>query len=345
MRTLATLLSLSGLSGLLLAACSTTESTPNPAVAGVGGGGSAAAGAAGMSQMPCAGTAPAGGDSALAGGGAGGGGAAAGSSGAAGQGGGGSGGASGKLPPKPSTGCSKAAPEAPEQFVKHSLDSGGTSRDFYTYLPANYDSARAYPTVFAFHPCGGSGNPSSNVPIQNASGDDAIIISPQSKGGCYENQIRNSPELPFFDATLKYAKENYCVDENRVFAIGHSAGSWMAIILGCMRADVLRAHAQVSGGLPIFVKPSDCNGKVASLYLHDSGDVDNNIIGGYAGRDRSLRFNGCSSSSMPWDPAPCQEYQGCKPGYPVVFCETSGQGHGRQDNLAPGAFWKFFSQF
>lgn len=239
----------------------------------------------------------------------------------------------------------KPAPETPGEFVKHTLMSSNTSRDFYTYLPAGYDPKRAYPTIFAFHPCGGSGNPSSNVPIQNESKGDAIIISPQSKGSCYENQIRNSPELPFFDDTLKYAEDNYCVDENRVFAIGHSAGSWMAIILGCERADVVRAHAQVSGGLPIFERPSDCRGSVASLYLHDNMDGSNTIGGGIAGRDRSLRMNGCSDTTEAWDPAPCKAYQDCKPGYPVVWCETSGKGHSRQDELAPAAFWKFFKQF
>jgi poly(3-hydroxybutyrate) depolymerase len=251
----------------------------------------------------------------------------------------------GQLPPKPSAGCNKTAPETPAQFVKHSLMSSGQSRDFYTYLPANYDSKKAYPTIFAFTPCGGSGNPSSNVPIQNESKDQAIIISPQSKGSCYENQIRNSPELPFFDDTLKYAEDNYCVDENRIFAIGHSAGSWMAIILGCERADVVRAHAQVSGGLPIFEKPSDCRGSVASLYLHDTTDGSNTVNGGYAARDRSVRMNQCDDSTTPWDPAPCKAYQDCKPGYPVVWCETTGKGHDRQDDLAPGAFWKFFQQF
>lgn len=334
---------------LLLVGCSTTESTPVSDVGGsVSGGASSTGGAStdgggGVVEAPCAGTPPMAGSSNSSVSGSGGtGGTMGGAASTAGQSGSDGG---GPLPPKPSAGCNKPAPETPKQFTKHSLMSGGTNRDFYTYLPGNYDKTRAYPLVFAFHPCGGSGNPSSNVPIQNASGDNAIIVLPQSEGRCYENQIRNSPELPFFDATLKYAKENYCVDENRVFAIGHSAGSWMAIILGCERADVLRAHAQVSGGLPIFVKPSECRGKVASLYLHDSGDGTNNIIGSYAGRDRSLRFNGCTDTKVPWDPAPCQEYQGCKAGYPVVFCETTGQGHGRQDNLAPGAFWKFFSQF
>jgi polyhydroxybutyrate depolymerase len=347
MRTLATLVFVSSAVGSLLGACSNTVSSPSNGAATGGNAGMAAATAGaggGVTSTPCSAGTTQGGNSPEAGGQSAGGTAIGGSSGAAGQ---SSGGASGSGPvaAKPSAGCNKTAAETPAQFVKHSLMSSGTSRDFYTYLPSNYDPKRAYPTIFAFTPCGGSGNPSTNVPIQDESKGDAIIISPQSKGNCYENQIRNSPELPFFDATLKYAEDNYCVDENRIFAIGYSAGSWMSIILGCERADVVRAHAQVSGGLPIFERPSDCKGRVASLYIHDNTDGNNTIGGGIAARDRSVRMNGCSDTTQAVDPTPCQAYQDCKPGYPVVWCETTGKGHDRQDKLAPAAFWKFFSQF
>ena len=347
MRKLATFAFAAATAGLLLGACSTTEGNPGVTTPTAGTGGAAAtagagASSGGMSGMPCA---PAGGSAnptATAGSA---GTAGAGTAGLNGAGTAGQSGGSGPVVAKPSPGCNKAVPETPAQFVKHSLTSSGTSRDFYTYLPTGYDWKKPYPLIFAFTPCGGSGNPSSNVPIQNESKDKAIIVSPQSKGSCYENQIRNSPELPFFDDTLKYAEDNYCVDENRIFAIGYSAGSWMAIILGCERADIIRAHAQVSGGLPIFERPSDCRGSVASLYIHDNTDGSNNIGGGIAARDRSLRIDGCGDTTMPWDPAPCKAYQGCKPGYPVVWCETTGKGHDRQDSLAPGAIWKFFSQF
>jgi polyhydroxybutyrate depolymerase len=255
-------------------------------------------------------------------------------------------GAGGTTPAVPSVGCGKSATDTLSQYVKHSLMSSGVSRDFYTYLPANYDPKKPYPTIFAFEPCGGSGNPSTNVPIQNESKDKALIISPQSKGNCYENQIRNSPDVTLFDDTLKYAEANYCVDQARVFAMGYSAGSWMSIILGCNRADVIRAHAQVSGGLPMFIRPGvDCRGNMPALLIHDATDPTNTINGGIAARDRLLRVDRCDTTTVPWGPAPCVEYQSCKPGFPVVWCETTGKGHDRQDNLAPAAMWKFFSQF
>jgi poly(3-hydroxybutyrate) depolymerase len=224
--------------------------------------------------------------------------------------------------------------------------SSGVNRDFYTYLPTAYDPRRPYRTIFTFHPCGGSGNPGSNIPIQNESRQDAIIIAPQSRGACYENQIRNSPDVTLFDDVLAYAEANYCVDESRIFAIGYSAGAWMSIILGCERAGIVRAHAQVSGGLPMFIRPgADCRGSVAALFIHDTGDPTNTVNGGIAARDRVLRMDGCGTATVPWAPAPCAAYQECKPGFPVVWCPTTGKGHDRQDSFAPAPIWKFLSQF
>jgi poly(3-hydroxybutyrate) depolymerase len=346
-------------SGLALAACSTGGNKATPAAsASTGGQTAAGAGAAGAPSNTCvsngsAGVAGsslsanggAGGDTAVASGGSSGsaGGAVGGGSAQPGAGGAASGGAPAAAP---STGCGKAATDTLSQYVKHSLMSSGVSRDFFVYLPANYDPKRPYPTIFAFEPCGGSGNPSTNVPIQNESKGNAIVISPQAQGNCYENQIRNSPDVTLFDDTLKYAEANYCVDQARVFAMGYSAGSWMSIILGCNRADVVRAHAQVSGGLPMFIRPGvDCRGNMPALLIHDSTDPTNTINGGIAARDRLLREDRCDSMTVPWGPSPCVAYQNCKPGFPVVWCETTGKGHDRQDDLAPAAMWQFFSQF
>jgi len=333
-------------------ACTSAGRSPG---ANTGGGGRVQPSAAGSAGDSCGGTAGSAGSSPAGATGAGG---TAGAGGALGTGVAGSGEAGGMVgalggngggaspAPQPSAGCGMTAPETPAQFVKHSLISSGVSRDFYTYLPANYDKQKPYRTIFAFHPCGGSGSPSSNVPIQNESKQDAIIIAPQSKGSCYENQIRNSPDVILFDDTLKYAEANYCVDQSRVFAMGYSAGSWMSIILGCERGGTVRAHAQVSGGLPMFIRPgADCRGNVAALFIHDTLDPTNTYNGGVAARDRVLRVDRCGSDTMPWAPAPCQAYQGCKAGFPVVWCATTGNGHDRQDSLAPAAIWKFFSQF
>jgi len=68
-----------------------------------------------------------------------------------------------------------------------------------------------------------------------------------------------------------------------------------------------------------------------------------NISASIAARDRYLSENGCGDTTMPFDPSPCQAYEGCASGLPVVWCQTSGQDHSRQDGLAAPAFWNFLS--
>jgi len=67
------------------------------------------------------------------------------------------------------------------------------------------------------------------------------------------------------------------------------------------------------------------------------------VVSGARVRRLLLALNHCGTTTVAEDPAPCVRYQGCDPGLPVVWCQTSGKLHDRQDNLAPGAFWKFFS--
>ncbi|HEX7476659.1 MAG TPA: Ricin and poly(3-hydroxybutyrate) depolymerase fusion, partial [Polyangiales bacterium] len=69
------------------------------------------------------------------------------------------------------------------------------------------------------------------------------------------------------------------------------------------------------------------------------------IADGRAGRDVFLKRNGCGTNTVPAQPMPsdCVAYQGCKAGYPVVWCEWNG-GHWWPD-YAPQAVWDFFSQF
>ncbi len=60
-------------------------------------------------------------------------------------------------------------------------------------------------------------------------------------------------------------------------------------------------------------------------------------------------------TTMPYDPGPgvkatagstidCVQYMGCMPGYPVVFCTTTGLGHNDQigTGLSTFGFWNFW---
>jgi polyhydroxybutyrate depolymerase len=328
--------------GVLSVACSSDPATGGGGQAGATGkggstysGGSAGASSGAGGDSPSAGSG--GSISAGSGGSAG---AMGGSAGASGSGGtGGSGGAS----TMPSLGCGKAAPQAPDEWVEQApLTIDSVERPWWVWLPNNYDQTRAYPIVFLFHGCGGGDN---NVPMQTVTGEDAIVVRSVSAEAdlCWETAA-DGPDVALFDAMLEATLQGYCADSSRVFAAGYSSGSWLINTLDCVRGDKIRAAGSVAGGTPGGL--GDCVGQVARIFVHDVNDNDNDISGSVTERDRLLELNHCDADTppVPEDPAPCARYQGCDPGYPVIWCQTSGQGHSRQDDLAAPAFWGLFSE-
>jgi poly(3-hydroxybutyrate) depolymerase len=163
-------------------------------------------------------------------------------------------------------------------------------------------------------------------------------------GNCWESN-RDSPDITFFDDMLATVLANHCADSSRVFAAGYSSGSWMINALECVRGDKIRAAGSVAGGTP-GGNDDECVGQVARIFVHDENDNDNDISGSFPERDRLLGVNNCDAVTppVPEDPAPCARYQGCDPGFPVIWCPTMGQGHDRQDDLAPAAFWGLFTE-
>jgi polyhydroxybutyrate depolymerase len=304
--------------------------------AGAGSGGTAgatpggAAGTGGGGQGGTAGNAGA----ATAGAGMGGGAGVAGHGGAGAGGMAGSGGAAVESP-----GCGTIPTEEPATWVGKSLEVDGTARQVWTYLPENYDPARAYPVVFLFHGCG---NETNNVRMESVIGEDAVMIRGRAVEDCWDTGT-NSPDLAFFDAMVADVEARLCIDTSRRFAVGYSSGSWLINTIECVRGGVLRAAGSVAGGAP---RRNDCSGMIARVFVHDLDDNDNDISGSETERDRLLEVNGCDTAAepVPEDPEPCARYQGCEPGYPVIWCETSGEGHGRQDGLAAEASWKLFSE-
>ncbi|MEM9692265.1 MAG: hypothetical protein AAGA56_06960 [Myxococcota bacterium] len=108
--------------------------------------------------------------------------------------------------------------------------------------------------------------------------------------------------------------------------------------IACARGDMLRGVASIAGGLA----GQDCTGATAALLIHDETDGTVDLASSERARDRHLDTNGCTREATPTAPEPCVAYA-CEAGLPVVWCETTGNGHGRQDELAAPAFWNFFS--
>jgi len=244
--------------------------------------------------------------------------------------------------PTPSAGCSKTATQTLNQWVAGTLTVSGTSRTTAVRLPTGYDPNRAYPVIVLLHGCGSGTN---NVPMENATGSNAILVrgTGSASGTCWSTTASGA-DVALVDAMIADVKARFCADEGRIFTVGYSSGSWLVNQLTCIRASVLRGAATVTGG---EAASGNCGGPVARMFVHDMDDTDNVISGSEKARDRQLTQNGCDKSmaAVPTDPSPCVRYPGCPAAYPVVWCATSGQKHNRQDNWVPAAFWNFFKAF
>jgi polyhydroxybutyrate depolymerase len=215
----------------------------------------------------------------------------------------------------------------------------GANRPYSVRLPTGYDAMRAYPVIVLLHGCGSGTN---NVAMEKSTGADAILIRGTGSAAdtCWDTKA-SGPDVAFFDAMVLDVKKRFCTDEHRFFAVGYSSGSWLANQLTCIRADVLRGAGTVTGGESAS---GQCGGPVARIFIHDENDTTNVISGSVKARDRQLTQNMCDKSAPPQavDPSPCKLYQGCAAGYPVEWCQTTGQQHNRQDSFAGPAFWNFF---
>ncbi|HEX3774990.1 MAG TPA: hypothetical protein VHV51_11035 [Polyangiaceae bacterium] len=289
-----------------------------------------------------------------------------------------SGGMSGLDAALPSAGCMKPLPAGQTlgTYVKYTVHQTGATldpnfsypaydRDYYVWLPKDYDNTKPYRVTFLGYGCGNkyAGNTATyrlmtqdpesiyvgmNMPPDN--------IATQ-EGPCYnDNGGLQSTEWEFFGLMGDQVEQTFCIDQNRVYVAGYSSGSWVANMFGCYFAGKdpsrkfgpdlsIRGQSTVTGGpVPSSVP---CGGKVAGMWIHDINDPANDYGGSVMARDRVLAENGCvGSATKAWGEidllsSVCQQYTACPLDYPVVFCTTMGLEHSAQDDRALPGFIEF----
>lgn len=229
---------------------------------------------------------------------------------------------------RPSSGCG-------QEPVEREVLVDGVPASFLLDIPEGYDKARAYPLILSFRDLDES---AAEFRTRLSLVDDAqaFVVYANPMVDALGWQFRS--DIAQVDALTSSLGRAYCVDLDRLFAIGDGAGALFANLVGCARGEQMRAIAMLSSAPP---PPGPCYGNSA-VWLLQRTDTDPMTVGnGLGNRDFWSSRNACDASKpqQAVGASSCVEYAGCMPGMLVRFCEYRGS---NWPSFAVRGAWEFF---
>lgn len=173
--------------------------------------------------------------------------------------------------------------QTPEmQFEEIDVDE--VSRRYGLFVPSSYDSESLIPLILAFHPAGGDGASFAYGTGLNemAEHDGVMIAYPEGPQGYWDYGVGLAgwevmgplnEDVVFVETLLDDLIENYAIDENRIYAVGHSNGARMVHRVGCEFADRLAGIASVAGSISTEVTEA-CPEEIELSVLYMQGTED-----------------------------------------------------------------------
>lgn len=145
---------------------------------------------------------------------------------------------------------------AAEALTRRDWKVDGVVREALVYVPPKAKT-KAAPVVFAFHGHGGNMNQAARSFAYHTHWPEALVVymqglntpgqltDPEGKrpGWQSDSGKQGDRDLKFFDAALASLKQDYKVDEERVFATGHSNGGGFTYLLWAARGEQFAAVA------------------------------------------------------------------------------------------------------
>jgi polyhydroxybutyrate depolymerase len=231
----------------------------------------------------------------------------------------------------PSPGCGKSG-----------RPQGGTvtvANDHIYRFPATYDGKTPMPLIMAFHANANPNTQLADITRGSALDNNYVMAFGKSAG---QGWVLNT-DSPRIDGWYKDLLNNYCIDESRVFATGHSSGAQLIVQLLCRGETRFKAVAPVASSMYCARWPA-----LPTLLIHGANDMErantNQDANGRKDLGPYLASNACSMNTAGYNVATCQSqngggqvnpgcvrYQGCSE--PMIWCNHndpnySGTNHG-----------------
>lgn len=235
--------------------------------------------------------------------------------------------------------------QRPPQRLTWQVD--GLEREALVYWPAEKSGS---PVVFGFHGHGGTAQNVARTFRFQQLWPEAIVVymqgvptpgrlsDPQGKrnGWQHDPGDHGDRDLKFFDAVLATLREKSKVDEDRIYASGHSNGGAFTYLLWAQRPDVLAAFAPSAAGSRSVgtLKPKPA--------MHVAGEQDPLVK--YAVQQRVIQavraINGCDDAGRAWAEG-CTLYPSTKGAPFVAFIHP---GDHKYPAEAPPLIVRFFKE-
>jgi polyhydroxybutyrate depolymerase len=229
-------------------------------------------------------------------------------------------------------------------------DIDGVKREALIFEPTKKSAAKL-PLVFDFHGHGGTARHAARTHRLHEAWPEALVVymqglntpgklsDPEGKrpGWQHGPGDQKDRDLKFFDAVLASLKSDYAVDDNRIYATGHSNGGAFTYLLWAKRGERFAAFAPVAAAAGLYfleAKPKPA--------FHAVSEKDTRVT--FAMQERTLnrikKLNRCDDQSEDWA-AGCRLYPS-KTGAPLVIY-LHAEGHAYPE-AAPALIVRFFQE-
>jgi polyhydroxybutyrate depolymerase len=142
-----------------------------------------------------------------------------------------------------------------------SFNHNGVDREYFAFIPSNYNSASAVPLVLNFHGFGSNSSEYSPYTSMEALAEKENFILIYPNGTEMDNYPHWNPSLPsssnkssaddlgFIEMLIQQLSKDYSIDPKRVYACGFSNGGMMSFGLAHHKSNLIAAVASVSGAM------------------------------------------------------------------------------------------------
>jgi polyhydroxybutyrate depolymerase len=138
------------------------------------------------------------------------------------------------------------------QVQTGSFEFEGRMRDYFVFLPQNYDGLIKMPLVFSLHGYTLDAKQQMDYSRMNVVADTGgfIVVYPNAVSPGWNCGIAGSPninDVGFIDALIDTLSNHYYIDTTMIYSCGFSLGGFMSFRLACQLSNRISAVASVAG--------------------------------------------------------------------------------------------------